>query len=158
MAAWEVRPAMPDEIPLLVGIYQRAIVHSCRAWYDAHQLSAWLSFAADAALWLDSFQQTHCLVAVNKQDLPLAFGDMHPGTGQIGRLYVEPDAHGNGLGTAVLKELELLLQHAGHREVALESALNAYQFYLNRGYSSLGTVMLPFNGALFSQYRMRKQW
>jgi len=158
MAKFEIRLARTDEIPLLAGIYQRAIERSCAPWYSSRQLSAWLGFAADAGLWQDSFQQTHCLVAVNKQDVPLAFGDMHPGTGQIGRLYVEPDAQGNGLGTAILKELELLLQHAGHNEAALESALNAYRFYLNRGYSSLGTVTLPFNGELFTQYRMLKQW
>ncbi|MFN9114068.1 MAG: GNAT family N-acetyltransferase [Bacteroidota bacterium] len=158
MAKFEIRLARTDEIPLLAGIYQRAIERSCAPWYSSRQLSAWLGFSADAGLWQDSFQQTHCLVAVNKQDVPLAFGDMHPGTGQIGRLYVEPDAQGNGLGTAILKELELLLQHAGHNEAALESALNAYRFYLNRGYSSLGTVTLPFNGELFTQYRMLKQW
>ncbi|MFY7848107.1 MAG: GNAT family N-acetyltransferase [Bacteroidia bacterium] len=158
MGNFEIRLARTDEIPLLAGIYQRAIERSCAPWYSSRQLSAWLGFSADAGLWQDSFQQTHCLVAVNKQDVPMAFGDMHPGIGQIGRLYVEPDAQCKGLGTAILKELEELLQYAGHREAALESALNAYRFYLNRGYSSLGSVTLPFNGELFTQYRMLKQW
>lgn len=158
MAKFEIRLARNDEIPLLAGIYQRAIERSCAPWYSSRQLSAWLGFAADTDLWLDSFRHTCCLVAVSRQNNVLAFGDMHPETAQIGRLYVEPDVQGNGLGTAMLNRLEALLRSAGHREVSLESALNAYRFYLNRGYSSLGTVTLPFNGEMFKQYRMLKQW
>lgn len=158
MAKFEIRLARADEIPMLAGIYQRAVDRSCAPWYSSDQLAAWLGFASDENVWLDSFEESHCLVAVNRRGMPLAFGDAHPGTGRIGRLYVEPDMQGNGLGTAILNELELLLLHAGHREAALESALNAYRFYLNRGYSSQGTVVLPFNGVLFTQYRMLKQW
>jgi GNAT superfamily N-acetyltransferase len=149
---------MPDEIPLLAGIYQRAIIHSCSNWYDARQLEAWHSFAADAALWNNSFVHTQCMVAVNRLSVPLAFGDWNPASGQIGRLYVDPSAQGTGLGTGILAAIEEMARLSGHRELSLESALNAVDFYMNRGYDNLGNIVLPFNGALFAQCRMRKQW
>lgn len=156
MGSYEIRPVQSPEIPLLAGIYQRAVLYSCAAWYSREQITAWHDAASDHANWNDSFQNTRCLVAVDRRFNLLAFADLHPLSGQIGRLYVDPGAQGKGIGTALLRGLEDMLRGSGHAEARLESALNALQFYLNRGYTCLGTVTLPFNGQLFTQYQMLK--
>lgn len=158
MASCEIRPAAADELQQLAGIYRRAVGVTCAAWYSAEQIAAWQDAATDATQWAESFRETVCLIAVNRKDGLLAFGDLHPGSGLIGRLYVEPELQGCGIGTALLAAMESVLRGSGNREVALESALNARAFYENRGYACLGMVSLPFNGVLFTQYRMLKRW
>lgn len=158
MPSFFIRPAGEDDFPELSGIYQRAVRISCAEWYTPDQIEAWQDAASEAGPWTESFRETNCFVACNRSGRLLAFGDLHPGTGQISRLYVDPDAQGTGIGTALLTEMENRLLHLGFREASLESALNALHFYENRGYSCLGSVSLPFNGVLFTQYRMLKRW
>ena len=157
MPSFEIRPALPQDIPSLAGIYQRAVLISCADWYSREQILAWQDAATDPGNWLDSFQNTHSLVALDRHAHPVGFGDLHPLSGLRGRLYVDPQAQGKGIGTALLSGLEEMLRLSGHSAVSLESALNARQFYENRGYACLGTVSLPFNGVLFTQYRMMKR-
>jgi putative acetyltransferase len=53
-------------------------------------------------------------------------------------LYTDPDFAGRGIGTELLRRLEVLMRSYGIRTIRAEASLNAEGFYLRRGYEPLG--------------------
>ena len=59
-------------------------------------------------------------------------------TGRVTVLVVDPDAHGRGIGTALLREAEAFLYGRGCRTIEVTSAPHrtaAHAFYLRRGFA-----------------------
>ena len=58
---------------------------------------------------------------------------------EVARLYVHPDYHGRGVGTALFEAAESLIHAAGHREVAVAALVeSAAAFYRARGMREIG--------------------
>lgn len=83
------------------------------------------------------------LLARDSDGRPLGCGGWHllgPGTGEIKRMYVRPEARGRALGRQILKRLEADARDQGLDHMQLETgALNgaALALYARHGYSSI---------------------
>jgi predicted GNAT family N-acyltransferase len=83
------------------------------------------------------------LVAVDGEHLVgtcrLLFGD---GVARLGRMAVEPDARGRGIGAAVLEEAERESRAAGVARMRLHAQIAARSLYERGGFEQVGAVFL----------------
>jgi predicted GNAT family N-acyltransferase len=83
------------------------------------------------------------LVAVDGERLVgtcrLLFGD---GVARLGRMAVEPDARGRGIGAAVLDEAERESRAAGVDRIRLHAQIAARSLYERGGFEQVGAVFL----------------
>jgi predicted GNAT family N-acyltransferase len=83
------------------------------------------------------------LVAVDGERLVgtcrLLFGD---GVARLGRMAVEPDARGRGIGAAVLDEAERESRAAGVDRIRLHAQIAARSLYERGGFEQVGVVFL----------------
>jgi predicted GNAT family N-acyltransferase len=83
------------------------------------------------------------LVAVDGERLVgtcrLLFGD---GVARLGRMAVEPDARGRGIGAAVLDEAERESHAAGVERIRLHAQIAARSLYERGGFEQVGAVFL----------------
>ena len=64
------------------------------------------------------------------------------GVGRLGRMAVEPELRGKGLGAAVLEEAERVALSAGAERMRLHAQLSARSLYERAGYEPAGEVFL----------------
>ena len=69
----------------------------------------------------------------------LLFGD---GVARLGRMAVEPDARGRGIGAAVLEEAERESRAAGVARIRLHAQIAARSLYERSGFAQVGVVFL----------------
>ncbi|UCD04334.1 MAG: GNAT family N-acetyltransferase [Candidatus Woesearchaeota archaeon] len=55
-------------------------------------------------------------------------------------VFVNPDLHGKGTGTKIMKHLEDIAKKNGYESVKLYSSITAYEFYKKLGYKKLKEV------------------
>jgi ElaA protein len=69
----------------------------------------------------------------------LLFGD---GVARLGRMAVEPEARGRGIGAAVLEEAERESRAAGVARIRLHAQIAARSLYERSGFAQVGVVFL----------------
>lgn len=104
--------------------------------YVDHGLATWWSIDALRA----NLRDTHMLIALDARGTVTGVGnlDLRRFPPVIRKLYVHPDWHGRGVGTALL---DALLERAGNRRVRLECLEGnepAARFYAARGFTEVG--------------------
>jgi putative acetyltransferase len=67
----------------------------------------------------------------------IGFGSIVPGSNELRSIYVNANTAGRGVGTAILKALEVLAASRGCSELQFEASMNAESFYARNGYISL---------------------
>ena len=72
---------------------------------------------------------------------------------EIRTVFVSPDVHGRGIGTALMDHLENTAIKNGIAIITLFSSVSSRAFYLSRGYEELEQVDHPIGGRM---YRMQK--
>ena len=130
-----MRPATEADLPAIreVGLATWPATYSFAGDdYIAHGLNTWWSIPA----LRDSLRNTETSVAVDDDGVVVAVGniDLRQTPPVIWKLYVRPDAHGQGIGTALL---DALIRKAGQRPVRLEYLDGnepAARFYARRGF------------------------
>ena len=134
-----LRPACPDDIPLLWALRTRAVAHACAAHYSTAVLAAWLSSPPPASL--------HQLVAqgggiVAEDDgRVLGYGVLNAASGEVDAVFVEPAQHGHGIGARLLKAVEDAGRVAGCARLFLSASLNAVPFYRRAGFIAVREEM-----------------
>jgi predicted GNAT family N-acyltransferase len=64
------------------------------------------------------------------------------GTGRLGRMAVEPELRGQGIGAAILEAAELSSAAAGATRMRLHAQVKARSLYERAGYEAIGDVFL----------------
>ena len=127
----KVRRGTPKDIPRALEIWRAAVDVTHGFLTPEHRAEIDImvreQFLPNAELWL----------AVDPNDRPMGFlvmdGDM------IDALFVDPEAHGQGIGSLLL-ELAATLAGPPLRVEASEQATNALPFYLARGFRIVGRL------------------
>lgn len=89
------------------------------------------------------------LVFLSDDGTPLATGTARGE--EISRLFVLPSAQGQGIGTALMDELERMVFQR-HPQIRLDASLSAKQMYLKRGYKEISYEAQPIGNGDFVCY------
>lgn len=133
-----LRPATPADTAEMAAIRTSTLRERAAESYSAAELDAIApkhlgSDRESGVVQSDDFE-----VVVAEDDELLGFGVVHPGDCQLHGLYVRPDATDEGVGTALLAELEAFSREEGCESMFALSTLNAVPFYLKHGYERVG--------------------
>lgn len=152
---WTVRPACPDEAAEACEVIRRSIGELCHADHDGDLaiLAPWLANKTPGQVlsWITT-NPVGTLVAVGPGGIVGVSAVLS--TGHIALNYVAPEAHGRGVGTALLHAMERVAHAAGHGACTLTSTVTAYTFYLSRSYLDAGSPVPSFGGK--PAYPMRR--
>jgi GNAT superfamily N-acetyltransferase len=105
-----------------------------------------VAFAQDVAT-------AHCLVAVDDARV-VGVGAIDGA--EIKRLYVLPECHKRGVGTAILLELEAHARRVGLSELFLQASPSSQRFYAARSYRVTREEVTVSGPAQFTHVRMEK--
>lgn len=129
-------------------------------YYDEEILDDWSPDVTDSRIenFANRPQRSDEVVRVAEMDnAVVGFGILVPRLSEIRACYVHPRLSRQGIGVALLTELERLAGQSGLDWLNLNAALNAEPFYLANGYvaDGLGKQLLP-GGREMSCVRMYK--
>jgi len=131
----EVRAARPGEGQVLYDVTAEAISGLAAGHYTPAQISQWMG-GRDAAHYEQVIAGGAVRVA-ERDGMVLGFVDTAPGV--LLRLFVRPEAAGQGLGRRLLAlGVAAALRNGG---VQLEATLNAAPFYARHGFVALGRAI-----------------
>ncbi|MFH5797925.1 GNAT family N-acetyltransferase [Haladaptatus sp. CMAA 1911] len=128
----EIREASPDDASDILDLH----VASIRAFgpdaYDEEQVAAWAEKDDGTAGYPIDAPGHYLVVAVD--DGVVGYGHLVTESGEIGAVYVHPDAARTGIGTAILAHLEGYARGWESTRLELWASLNAVGFYDRAGY------------------------
>lgn len=102
--SFAIRPFRQGDLPAVLELFWET-VHTVNAdAYSADQLDAWAPADPDIQAWKTSLAAHRAYVAVDGAGKLVGFGDIT--RGHIDRLYVRASCLGQGIGSALLHELE----------------------------------------------------
>ncbi|WP_433803382.1 acetyltransferase [Actinomycetospora sp. CA-084318] len=139
----QLRDAVPDDLEALVGIWRRAVEATHHFLDPAH---------------LEEFQaqlRTHlpraaARVAVGPDDRPLGF--LAARGGEIDMLFVDPAAHGRGVGTALLDDVRAPILTLDVNE----QNESAWAWYRRRGFVETGRAETDADGLPYPLIHLRR--
>ena len=133
-----VRPALPEDAPAVAAVIRRAFETQCRI-YDDWSLPP---MREDAASVLEAMRVGIVLVAEQTGRIVGTVRGRNTETGvEIGRLAVEPDHRGCGIGRMLTEALEARYPEAGRFELFTgHLSITALSLYESLGYTRVKTT------------------
>ncbi len=124
-----LRNYQSDDCSSIIRLFYETVHTVNQSDYSKEQLDAWTSGADDPKTWDQSFLSHDTIVAV-KNDTIVGFGDIDD-TGYLDRLFVHKDYQKEGIGSAILGQLESYVQVP---DITVHASITARHFFENRGY------------------------
>ena len=155
----ETRAAEPSDADAVRRVHRASIEGLGPAADDPEQVEAWAG-GCGSADYAATIADGDAYVAVAERDgAVVGFGsvrldprpDGEPTAGadadaEVTAVYVRPSVAREGVGTALLADLERAARERGRRRLRLSSSLGAVPFYERRGYERVGTRTHEFSG------------
>lgn len=162
-----IRRATPADPDAIADVHAAAVRELGSEGYDDEQVRAWLANVHPERYPIgETDAGIHVVVAERTADDRLVgFGwlDCEPGgrdesTGEIVAVYVHPDVVREGVGRAVLADLERTARDSDLETLVLVASKSAIDFYRQQGYEGVETVALEMTDeVLLEGLRMRKR-
>lgn len=112
----------------------------------------------EAADYLDDIDDEEVAMFVAEVDGEIVgFGAADLSEGEVVADYVHPEQQSQGVGTALLAQVERALAQAGHSEASLTASINAEPFYERRGYEATERTDLDEAEVEFPVVQMRRE-
>lgn len=127
-----IRRATIADAPAICRIHARAIRQTCGQVYSPRAIETWLEMLRPEK-YHEQIATMIFRVAEQRGDL-VGFALFFPRSGELNALYVDPEAQGRGIGTALLEDVHRLARSLGLGVVHLRATLNAETFYARNGY------------------------
>ena len=133
-----VREATADDVEAIRAVHAASVRVLATSHYDASQISSWSDVEeADYSIPADG---SHVVVAEDEGDgadrRVVGFGAVDLESGEVRAVYVHPEHAGEGVGSAILRELEERAAEEGLTDLHLTASLNAVPFYERHGWVS----------------------
>lgn len=133
-----IREARTDDVKRAVEVHRSAVLELGAAFYTERQIEAWAAEATPDVYPVDD-SNALILVAENGSNV-LGVGQLNVDEPEIGKLFVDPDVAGRGIGGRLLERLEEEARKRDVAELFLDASLNAADFYHRHGYD-YGTML-----------------
>jgi putative acetyltransferase len=149
-----LRPFVPDDTPVLAGIFAASIEALAVDDYSESQVDAWAAAADDEDEFAQRIASLLTLVAT-MEGSPVGFASLAT-PDHIDLLYVHPGVAGQGVGTMLLDALEKLAAARGATKLTVEASDNALEFFRARGFKAMQRNSVPLGGEWFANTTMEK--
>jgi len=133
------RRASEADLPALWALRTRAVCIGCASHYLPEVIATW-SAAPPPASMAPLLRAGGGIVAEEGGQV-LGYAVLDADTGEVDAVFVDPAAHGQGIGLALLQALEGLAREQGVEELFLSASLNAVGFYERAGFRALREKM-----------------
>lgn len=151
-----VREATPDDADAVRAVHRESITGLGPDAYDDEQVEAWARGTEDADYEAAIAGDGHFVVAEDGDEV-LAFGSLSLSEpddyeadvdAEVTGVYVRPEVARQGVGSAVLADLEQRARTAGAETLGLTATLNALAFYEAHGYERVREFSHEFSAHL----------
>jgi putative acetyltransferase len=159
MGRINVRSAKSEDARGILEAHHSAVHETAARDYAAEIINLWgppvtvervASYAKDAL-------PNETTVVTEVDGRIAGFGVIIESDNELRAVYVSAEFGNQGVGSALLRELERLAKEGGCRELHMDSSLTAAPFYLHRGYEELGSADHTLStGEKMACVRMRK--
>jgi len=129
-----VRTATIEDRHAILRVHAQAIRRTASANYTPEQIEAWAAFPPPQG-HEEALRSGGVFVAEEDGSI-LGYGQFDANTGEVEATYVLPEAHGRGVGRALLAESEARARRAGFKSIFLSASLNAVPFYERLGFET----------------------
>lgn len=126
-----IRPATRADAQRTLDIRRAAIHAQCIGAYSAQDMHTWTQ-AVVTPPYAELVQQHFYLARWHGEDVATIM--LGPQAGELGALFVAPQAMGQGIGRRLVEYLEGLARSAGWTHLTLDTTLNAAPFYRRCGF------------------------
>lgn len=152
-----VRRFREADAEALATIFFRAVGEIGAHYYSAEQAQAWAPIIAEPSAYVRwaSGDRT-VLVAVDRADIPLAYGDLEP-DGHIDHLYCRPDVTRLGVSGGVYDALEVLARERSLQRLYVEASEPARRFFERRSFEVIERRDFVIRGVMIHNFRMEKR-
>jgi putative acetyltransferase len=149
-----LRPFLPADTSILVGIFAAAIDELAAEDYSEAQREAWASAADDEEKFGKRLAGGLTLVGT-LQNSSVGFASLK-GADHIDMLYVHPSAARQGVASMLCDALEKLAGGRGAKSLTVDASDNAEGFFLKRGYVAKQRNTVTVNGEWLANTTMQK--
>lgn len=143
------RPATEADLAVLWALRTRAVRISCASHYPPEVIDTWSAAAPPATMPL-LVRAGGGIVAEDAGRL-LGYAVLDAETGEVDAVFVDPGAHGQGIGRALLAALEAMARAQDLDRLFLSASLNAVPFYERAGFRALRERLVPHRSGIAIQ-------
>lgn len=153
-----VRRMRADESRLFLTLHSRSVRGLATTHYPPAVIDAWTVPLTDETIrgFEENVDGETRLIA-ERDGQPVGLGALVVDTAELRACYVVPEAARQGVGTALVGEIERLAIAHGVRQLHLHASLNAEPFYARLGYRVDGRTEIVLRGQPMSALLMSKR-
>jgi len=126
------RPATETDLATLWALRTRAVRIGCASHYPPEVIATW-SAAPPPATMAPLLRAGGGIVA-EEEGRVLGYAVLDADTGEVDAVFVDPAAHGRGIGLMLVRALEGVAREQGVERLFLSASLNAVAFYERAGF------------------------
>ena len=149
----EIRDATDDDASAIRQVHEASIRGLGPEAYDDRQVEAWATGCASADYAASIDEDGNEFVVAEDDGTILGFGSLsHDASGypievdaEVTAVYVAPSVARNGVGTAILDEVETRARARGAERLVLTASKNAVSFYQRHGYVRHRSIQHEFS-------------
>lgn len=149
-----LRPFLPADLPRLAAIFRASIEELTGEDYNEAQQAAWAA-TADEEAFGEKLAGDLTLVALIQGDIT-GFASLRD-KDHLDMLYVDPQATGQGVATALCDALEKLAGARGATKLSVDASDTARGFFEKRGYQPLHRQTIDVLGEWLGNTVMEKR-
>ena len=150
-----VRPIRVTEAPTFFEIHSRSVRGLAAAHYPHQVIEAWAGPFNEERFLANPDKEIRLIADLDGQAVGFAALVLAPA--ELRACYVVPEAARNGIGTALVREIERIAIQSGIERLDLLSSVNAEPFYAALGYESTeATHHVLGSGQIMAAVKMSK--
>ena len=154
-----IRMLRPPDMRSYLEVHRASVRGNALSHYGREIIDAWAPLPIterDIQAALSNADNEVRIVAVNERRI-VGIGAVVPKMNELRACYVLPEVCREGVGTAIVSELEQIARNHGISVLNLEASLNAVSFYSERGYRDVERAEHLLGGAVsMACVRMQK--
>lgn len=148
-----IRPLVPEDADELSQLIWRNLREVLIADYTADAVEALIPTYAPESIRAYSQKQIALVATVDNKLAGTASLDKD----RVRHVYVAVERRKNGVGTALMREIEVQAIKSGHAKIYLMAGLSAAHFYARLGYVTVERIDRVFRGAPLPVIHMEKR-